>query len=442
MSDILKRPELLKEANREFDFFSFDEYARSLHNNLKSTTTPSVTALVGKYGSGKSVLLNEVRKLTEESKAKNKARWVFFECWQYPDKRDLWEALILELVADINGKKLDQEVNPYSDITGWRDELSGFLRSTSGALATLAGLVIVYWLIFSKADDKAKELLLALSTSLVLILLASVQTLIKPQDKSAVSRLEDYKQELEKVLLQHNGPLYIVLEDVDRAGELGSRFFETVSHFVKESKFSKKNIKVIVPVADVDGDNKLLRDSIDKASDNILYFNPSFNCDKFITELFSDDFLTETTKQLLTSTINPLIGRDVSIRKMKHLLRNALIKHKRLRSKEFSASLEMCIAVEFSKYMQDSLGGQSIYAHSHSKYEHRPLYQWCLQNSIIDLGEAEPEKAIDPRDHFKKSDDIFPDIRLNDVRNIGTNRGSKPLYYREYLISRAYFDDL
>lgn len=443
MNDLVKRPELLKESNRDFDFFNFDKYARNLYNNLKSTSTPTVTTLVGEYGTGKSVLLNEVKKLTDESKAKNRPKWIFFECWQYPDKRDLWEALIIELVAEIEDKELDEEANPYSDIGGWRSKLSGFLSDAKNALATVLGVALVYWLVFSTAPDETKDVLMALSTAVALILLASIQILVKPQNKSAVSRLSDYKQELEETLLKHDGPLYIVLEDVDRAGELGRRFFETVSHFVKEDKFAKKNIKVVVPVAGIDdADKKLLHDSIDKASDNILYFKPAFNCDKFITEVFSKEFLDESTKRLLISTINPLVGRSVSVRKMKHLLRNALVKHKRLHSKEFESHLAICIAVEFSKHMKSSIGSSTIYSQAANRYEHKPLYEWAVHNKMIDRGENDPEKAIDSRDYLKKSNEVFAGIGHEDKGSNGSSRGGKPLYYREHLISRAYFDDL
>ena len=125
MEEIFKNPELLKESNRDFDFFSFEEYAKNLHNNLKSNTFPAVTTLVGEYGTGKSVLLNEVKKLTDESTAKNKPKWVFFECWQYPDKKDLWEALILDLVEQIDGeKKRNQMLSSYSNIESWREWFS------------------------------------------------------------------------------------------------------------------------------------------------------------------------------------------------------------------------------------------------------------------------------------------------------------------------------
>ncbi|HRN90062.1 MAG TPA: P-loop NTPase fold protein [Candidatus Saccharibacteria bacterium] len=443
MKDIIKSPELLKESNRDFDFFSFDKYAKNLHNNLKSNTTPTVTTLVGAYGTGKSVLLNEVKKLTDESKAKNKPKWVFFECWQYPDKRDLWEALILELVAKIDGKELDETANPYSDMSGWRDKLTDFLNNAGGAVVSLIGLAIVYWLVFSTENDEVKSVLLAVTTAAALVLLASIQVFVKPQAKSAVSRLSDYKDELESTLLKHDGALYIVLEDVDRAGELGRRFFETVSHFVKEDKFTKKNIKVIVPVADIDGnDRKSLHDSIDKASDNILYFKPAFNCEKFITEVFSDEFLDEPTKQLLASTINPLVGRSINVRKMKHLLRNSIVKHKRLLSKDFDSRLEICIAVEFSKHMSSSFSSTTtLYSQAGNHYEHKPLYDWAKAKSLLVLESDDPEnKEIDAQSHFKQSSEIFADIRHQDMST--NSRRHAPIYRREFLISKAYFDDL
>ena len=247
MEEIFKNPELLKESNRDFDFFSFEEYAKNLHNNLKSNTFPAVTTLVGEYGTGKSVLLNEVKKLTDESTAKNKPKWVFFECWQYPDKKDLWEALILDLVEQIDGeKKRNQMLSSYSNIESWREWFSRYLNKTGAAIAVVVATAFLTWLI---SDDNVRDFLIPVATAFVVVLVASIELLTKPESKSAVSRLSDYKSELEKTLLSHKGPLYIVLEDVDRAGELGRRFFETVSHFVKEKKFTKKKLLGSMPAS-------------------------------------------------------------------------------------------------------------------------------------------------------------------------------------------------
>jgi len=442
MNEFMKRPELLKESNRDFDFFNFDKYAKNLHSSLKSNTTPTVITLIGGYGTGKSVLLNEVKKLTNNSKSKNKPKWVFFECWQYPDKRDLWEALILEIVAEIDGKELDKSASPYSDIKGWRDKLTDFLNNARSAIGSLVGLVVVYWLVFNTESEEVKNLLFAITTAVALVLLASLQIFIKPQTKSGVSRLSDYKKELEKTLLRHNGELYIVLEDVDRGGELGRRFFETVSHFVKDDKFAKKNIKVVVPVADIEAkDKQPLLDSVDKASDNILYFKPSFNSESFIEEVFSEVFLDEPTKKLLISTINPLVGRVISIRKMKHLFRNAIVKHRRLLKKDFNSQLAMCIAVEFSKHMKGTYGDTPLYMHARNNYEHKPLYEWTVSKGMIDITSESEDKDIEPQVNLKQSTDTFADIRYEDL-STSSSRGRGPIYKRTFLISKAYFDDL
>lgn len=441
MKDIVKNPELLKESNRDFDFFDFSIYAKNLLKSLKAYSTPTVTTIIGGYGTGKSVLLNEVRKLTTQSKTKYPAKWVFFECWQYPDKRDLWEALILELVEQINGKeKRNQMLHSYSDIGTWRDWMARYLNKTGAAIASIVAVSIIMWFI---ADDNVRAPLVPIATAFILVLVASIELLTKPESKSTVSRLSDYKSELEKTLKNHKGSLYIVLEDVDRAGELGRRFFETVSHFVKDDMFLRKDIKVVVPIADIDDNkNKALRDSVDKASDNVLHFNPRYNADEFIEEVFDASFLDEPTRQLLSSIIHPLLGRSVSVRKMKHILRNAIVKYQRLHSEEFEAYLAICIAVEFSKHMNGPYGSSTLYEHAANKYDHRPLFEWASQNKMINTEPEDPTIThVIPQDYFKKSDDIFPGVRYEDM-NTNSRTGGKEIVNRVYLLSRSYFEDL
>lgn len=444
MKDIIKNPELLKESNREFDFFDFTKYAKNLLKSLKAYSSPTVTTIIGGYGTGKSVLLNEVRKLSVQSKNKHPAKWVFFECWQYPDKRDLWEALILELVEQIDGKKKrDEMLRSYSDIKTWRDGLVEHLANTKVAISTAAGIAFVTWITL-QLDDAARNILISIITALILVLLASIEFIVKPESKSSVSRLSDYKSELEATLKNHEGSLYIVLEDVDRAGELGRRFFETVSHFVKDDMFLGKDIKVVVPIADIDDTkNKALRDSIDKASDNILHFNPRYSVDRFVKEVFTESFLDEPTRQMLSATITPLLGRDISVRKMKHILRNAMIKYRRLRAKDFEANLAICIAIEFSKYMNGPYsGGSTLYSQAAHNYGHKPLFEWATQKQLIKLESDDPDTTVvHPQERFRKSEDNFPGIRYEDL-DTSSRTGGKRIINRVYLLSFVYFEDL
>lgn len=442
MTEEVKKPDLLKESSRNFDFFDFQGYAKNLKKNLRSSTSPTVTVLIGAYGTGKSVLLNEVCKLTVQSSAKRSPKWVFFECWQYPDKRDLWEALILDVVEEIGGKnKREKMLRSYSNIATWRERLTKYLSDIKTALATMAGITLVSWLVLAYADEHARNAFLALVTAVILVLLSSIEFLSKPESKSSISRLSDYKKELENTLRDYEGTLYIVLEDIDRAGELGRQFFETVSYFIKQDEFANKNIKLVVPVADPTGNDKQhLRDSIDKASDNILYFEPSYNCEKYISEVFSAEFLDTSTKQLLLSTIGPLLGRQISVRKLKQTLRNAIVKHNRLLDKDFDSRLAICLAIEFSKYMPGSSGEHPLFKRR-SNYEHKPLFEWALQNQMIELNSSDPQKYIEPRNYFEVSDEVFAGIHYRDMPT-NSYRGSGQVHYRYFLISRTYFEDL
>lgn len=440
MNDHLKRPELLNEANREFDFFDFNTYAKNLHKSLRSSVGPAVTLLIGGYGTGKSVLLNEVKKISDQSQAKHKPKWVFFECWQYPDKRDLWEGLILETVEGVKGESQRKKMQAtYSDIPSWRSGVADFLKDIRSAIASIIAIALLSFLILTINNEFITNLLISLLAATFVVLLAAAEFTLRPESKSTISRLSDYKDELEKALKDHRGTLYIVLEDVDRAGELGVRFFETVSHFIKSAALKQKSIKIIVPISD--DTNKELVSSADKVSDNILNFKPRYDVEQFLTEVFTSDFLDPATKQMLISTINPLLGRHINIRKMKHTLRNAVTKYKRLQSADFKPHLAICIAVELSKYMKAGIGNSTLYSQAANQYKHQPLFEWATQKGLINTSTDDPEKEIDPRDYFKRSLDTFDGIRHTDNSSNGIRR-RKPVYYREYFISRVYFDDL
>jgi hypothetical protein len=443
VTNFLKKPELLQETNRNYDLFSFEHYAHNLYKSITSGPGPAVITLVGGYGTGKSVLLNEVKKLSAQSKLKNKPKWVFFESWQYPDKRDLWEALIIDLVTEVDGEdKRDQMLRSYSDVKTWRNKIPDVLGDIKTAVATIFGLFLMSFILLSLENEFVRNTFLSLVTALVLVLLGSLEAIIRPESKSAVSRLSDYKQELQDTLKNYNGTLYIVLEDVDRGGELGVRFCETVAHFIKDSNLKNKNIKIIVPISS-DSSTKELQESIEKISDNVLYFKPRYNCERFISEVFANNFLDEPAKQMLIATINPLLGHSISVRKMKHILRNAMTKHHRLLSSKFNSKLEICIAVEFSKYMRnENTGSASVYEYAESRYRHKPLFDWASQKGMIETLSDDPKKDIQPRDYFKSSSDIFDGIIYTDQKTDMSRSKDTYTYYREYLISRAYFDDL
>lgn len=441
MSNPIKNASLLQETNRDFDFFDFEQSSKNLYSILQSNDKPSVTALIGGYGTGKSVLLNETRKLSDTRSRGKSPKWVVFECWQYPDKNDLWEGFIVELVRAIGGDEKSRKMQmSYSAVGSWRDWLAKYTNKTGVAIATLVGAIVCLLLIGN--DDLRREIT-PLLTAFIVVLFASVELLVRPDSKSNVSRLSDYKNELMGILTDYKGLLYVVLEDVDRAGDQGGRFFEAVSHFVRDDELKNSNIKLIVPIADTkQTNNTALRNSIEKASDNILYFKPSYDSSTFLSEVFTSEFLDKPTMELLRAIIN-LTLRSISIRDMKHILRNAVAKYNRLKRKIVEPSLTMCIAVEFFKRTSGQHGDRTIYeeAMSGSSFKHDALYSWAEQKGLLSLKSSDETKEIRSDGQFMRSSELFLDIQPEDV-NTHTSTGGKMIHNRRFLISRAYFDDL
>jgi len=125
---------------------------------------------------------------------------------------------------------------------------------------------------------------------------------------------------------------------------------------------------------------------------------------------------------------------------MKHTLRNAITKHQRLTSTGFTPQLAICIAVEFSKFMQDEIGSSSLYVNASNRYKNKPLFDWATREGLIETSTDEPEREIEPRDYFKSSPEIFDGIKYIDSKS--NMRRTYDIYYREYFVSRAYFEDL
>lgn len=424
----VKKPELLEEANREYDLFNFDDYAKNLYNNLSLNNSPTVTVLVGEHGTGKTVLLNKVKQLAKDG------LWINFECWQYPDKRDLWEALILSLLPDKKYKMFSNK-NQFLDNKTTVEKMVDFLKSSLVGHNSIENLLLII-IVYSYTRIK-HGIFLSLTIFVILIIINLSSTVIKLKSKSSVSRLEEYKKDLKKTLLKCKKPLYIVLEDMDRAGDLGGQFFETVSHFLKHSDFSDVDIKVIVPIANYDKKkDQSLVSRIEKASDNIFYFNPTLNYDYFISELFSEDFLDEHTKVLLEKTLDPLTKNNiVTIRQVKHLLRNAIIKHNRLLNSGYGSYLAICIAIEFSQY-RPKIGGtlsstMQIKSGSYSHYT--PLNDWISKTIQVPV----EQNVIISQTIFIISEGIKEVEHIGDIKS---HHNSKT-FTRKYGVPEVFFKD-
>ena len=94
--------------------------------------------------------------------------------------------------------------------------------------------------------------------------------------------------------------IVIILDDVDRAGESGLFFIETVSLFFKEN-FPSKNIKVLVPISNKSYDSNI--DIYSKCFDYTFNFIPTYNSINTFLENITGDGANGKIWKNCTATI-------------------------------------------------------------------------------------------------------------------------------------------
>lgn len=106
--------ETTSDIDTAIDFCGSDD---EFLNKIEVISKNSIIGLIGGFGLGKSVFLNEVRKKSEEKGN----FWVQFDAWKFPERKDLWEGFVLEFarqlspgafkktLAEIDGKEFQAE---------------------------------------------------------------------------------------------------------------------------------------------------------------------------------------------------------------------------------------------------------------------------------------------------------------------------------------------
>ena len=81
----------------------FKVSVRQIFQKLDSISEDQLLRLLGPFGSGKSTMLHQIMTARYE-----KELWVEFDVWKYPDRRDLWEGFVLDLIKVISPKDLEK----------------------------------------------------------------------------------------------------------------------------------------------------------------------------------------------------------------------------------------------------------------------------------------------------------------------------------------------
>ena len=203
---------LLEETAKVDDLLGLDATVDFYEARIKGIKRSGILAVLGPFGSGKSTVLYQVEKRLEEE-----VTWINFDAWKYPERKDLWEGFILDFAKQIGDKKKVQ-----SKMDGETKGLAvgKVLASIVAGLLGLGGI----------ADGVSK-------------LFA----------QSPATRVFELQELLKQMIEEQGRDTIIVVEDVDRSGQFGLRFLETLREFVHGLPKEHKCL-VIAPIGDPEFD--------------------------------------------------------------------------------------------------------------------------------------------------------------------------------------------
>ena len=95
------------------DRLAFTPYRDTLVSIIRKAETPLTVGVFGGWGTGKTSLLMMLQDTLRKSKAKPRARLVWFNAWQYGQEAALWRALLSRVLEAL---RLEEAVKPDSDL--------------------------------------------------------------------------------------------------------------------------------------------------------------------------------------------------------------------------------------------------------------------------------------------------------------------------------------
>ncbi len=343
IAGFIKNNELLEEKSKVKDLLDFGNICKKFSKKLDSISGRSVIALVGPFGSGKSTMLHQI--MTARSGTE---LWSEFDAWKYPDRRDLWEGFVLDLIKVINPKNLEKI---EKEIKGTQNEDKKTLVKT---LSKIPGFAVV-------------------------------ESLNHFFETSPARRVDDIQNIFKKQIGEVQKDLFIIVEDIDRSGDAGIFFLETLKQFLRTSGLISK-IVVIVPMA-----NDNYQKNIDSYLKSIDYFEfferETVKLDKFIDEIFDEELfsgqlnhagnnrLIWTGNNRRMQTISFLEGLfhempEMSIRLLKLIIRKANLVYKNQTEDDYDPDFRITLCLEAAKYFKTDASKGSSYFDNYVKRGH------------------------------------------------------------------------
>jgi len=262
LTGFIKNEDLLREDSHVDDLLDFSEQIKSFTNRLNEISRPAIIALVGKYGSGKSTMLHQLVK----SKNENKDLWIEFDAWKYPNRKDLWEGFILDFARQTDElAKIKDKVEGQSQ---WKHFIKWLLSLVKG---------------FNL--DKLFEIL----------------------ESPPAKRVFELQEIFEKLIQKQKKNIYVIIEDIDRSGDSGIYFLETLQRFIRNLKLDNKKFIVIVPIGSKNHKDQDKFESYLKCVDYFEDFKlENIKLSNFVDEVFDRSYFSDKS---IVSTQDITLGK-------------------------------------------------------------------------------------------------------------------------------------
>lgn len=305
MSWFLKDPMLLEDTYKIEDLFENIKIHDDIWKKINWLSNKSILALVWAFWSGKSTCIHNI-KLKNSWESPNPF-WIHFDAWKYPDRKEMWEWLILDLADQIwKWRQIIADEIDWENMTVWE-----------WIIKTISVIPLLWWI------DKLNKIF----------------------ESKWAKRIFDLQEIFKKIITNFDRDFIIVIEDIDRSWEYWTLFLETLNFFLKNNSFWEKNIKVIVLIWKENYNNNI--ESYLKCIDSFEFFNPNFeNFENFVNTYF---IINSSEKLQITSFLYEL-SKEMSIRLIKNILRKADLIYRRQKDDWLKPDFRINIVIEATRY--------------------------------------------------------------------------------------------
>lgn len=340
---------LLKEQATDTDFLDISQSVDELSEKLSSIDDNAMLGVVGAFGVGKSTLIENVK---AKRKSNEGETWIHFDAWQFPERKELWDGLILETAKQVGKLEIIKRSLDGEEKKDKKLAVSTVTKSV-GVIANIATAGIS-----------------SLFQSAVGLVGDTLHYFLESTPAKRVFEMQEVFVELLKKIDAKK--VVFVLEDVDRSGQDGLFFLETFRQFLSNNKL-EKSIVVITPISNESYFAYL--DTYLKCLDFVEFYNKgNKSLEMFVSQVFIGDDIYDAEK--LSDLLSYVYQKyqHMTIRKIKLVLRQANINYIELTRLGYEPNKLICIAVQMSKY---------IVADEQNKIS---CFEHYLKNRTIGLG--------------------------------------------------------